>query len=700
MTVLSGNSIVPKSITNSSGNRTINLDLFVNLNCPINNNGYIIVNGVVSGTKSLTFLGTGTTELTNSNNTYNGKILIRSGALKLSGSSTILTRGAGSGNSYLINGVLEHSSSTDLIFNNPIDGAQFLYGVSPNAKIISNGPGKIHFRTPYADNSFDGTLEINSGGYVKIGNNDTIQNGSKGNGTGTIYYCRAMTINAGGTLEFDRNSASSTADISANISGSGPIIVTRSSNINFWGISSHNGTFTINSGTVTYNRQASHQFVNNGTLVLNMSDALYWQTIGDRVFSKTIGASTTSYVQNTDWTLGTSVSGLATAQVQAAGLGNSMTEFSGFVPGRIALVQRGVQTFQTKVNNAIAAGAVGVIIYNNQAGLTTPSLTASIPVIMVTQAIGQQMVTEINSGTVTATLSSGVSAGALAAPIFDNSLTGTGTLAKAGTGTIVVGSNANHSGPTNVTAGALRITGNARLPNSSVSVSSGAAFEILGGSTFSRNISTNGTGISSGGVIRNISGDNTLSGNITQVEASRINSDAGTLTLSNVGTLSGTFGLTFGGAGNILVQRAIATSTGTVTKDGAGTVTFDADNTYTGATTVSAGTLVVGNGGTTGTITSASVASGATLTFNRSNAYAFAGVISGAGRVTKSSSGTTTLSSTNTYTGGTVINGGTLKAGNATCFGTGTITINAGATLDRGGFTITNTIVNNGGTII
>lgn len=50
--------------------------------------------------------------------------------------------------------------------------------------------------------------------------------------------------------------------------------------------------------------------------------------------------------------------------------------------------------------------------------------------------------------------------------------------------------------------------------------------------------------------------------------------------------------------------------------------------------------------------------------------------------------------------GGTTINGGTLTAGHVSAFGTGAITVNAGATLNRNGFAISNTIVNNGGSVI
>ena len=48
--------------------------------------------------------------------------------------------------------------------------------------------------------------------------------------------------------------------------------------------------------------------------------------------------------------------------------GCEAADFAGFVPGNIALVSRGACTFAIKATNAYAAGAVGVVIYNNTAG--------------------------------------------------------------------------------------------------------------------------------------------------------------------------------------------------------------------------------------------------------------------------------------------------------------------------------------------
>ena len=70
-------------------------------------------------------------------------------------------------------------------------------------------------------------------------------------------------------------------------------------------------------------------------------------------------------------------------------------------------------------------------------------------------------------------------------------------------------------------------------------------------------------------------------------------------------------------------------------------------NTYTGGTTINAGTLQIGDGGTGGSIVG-DVVNNARLAFNRSDAYAFGGAISGTGSLQQSGTGTTVLTGANT----------------------------------------------------
>jgi aminopeptidase YwaD len=82
--------------------------------------------------------------------------------------------------------------------------------------------------------------------------------------------------------------------------------------------------------------------------------------------------------------------GDVTAPVAYAGLGRR-DDFAGKeVRGKIALIERGEITFRDKVTNALAAGAVGVVLFNNQDGQFSGSLVApvSIPVLGVDRSSG------------------------------------------------------------------------------------------------------------------------------------------------------------------------------------------------------------------------------------------------------------------------------------------------------------------------
>ncbi|QVZ35935.1 autotransporter-associated beta strand repeat-containing protein [Salmonella enterica] len=117
-----------------------------------------------------------------------------------------------------------------------------------------------------------------------------------------------------------------------------------------------------------------------------------------------------------------------------------------------------------------------------------------------------------------------------------------------------------------------------------------------------------------------------------------------------------------------------------LTKTGAGTLILNAENTYTGGTTISDGTLVANNVEALGT---GNVTDNATLELNTGGD--FDNAISGSGQVVKSGDETLTLSGANSYTGGTTISGGTLVANNVEALGTGDVTNNATLELNTGG---------------
>jgi autotransporter-associated beta strand protein len=104
---------------------------------------------------------------------------------------------------------------------------------------------------------------------------------------------------------------------------------------------------------------------------------------------------------------------------------------------------------------------------------------------------------------------------------------------------------------------------------------------------------------------------------------------------------------------------------GFVTLTGSGKVTLTGNNTYTNrgtgdTTTITSGTLQVGNGTTTGSIGSGAVTDNSLLVWNRSDAVSFGRVISGAGSFVKTGAGVLTLTAVNTYSGYTTVSNGTL----------------------------------------
>src|SRR5512133_2224935 len=143
---------------------------------------------------------------------------------------------------------------------------------------------------------------------------------------------------------------------------------------------------------------------------------LYYAYTGIPSFSE-VSPTAKTYVLNDDWGPGQSTGNVNAAIQPAGGIvlpptetpssasGCSASDFNGFVPGRIALIQRGTCFFGVKVQNAQAAGASGVVIFNegnsnpDRTGLLLGSLidaagnpiVPTIPVAFTTFAEGQRL---------------------------------------------------------------------------------------------------------------------------------------------------------------------------------------------------------------------------------------------------------------------------------------------------------------------
>jgi autotransporter-associated beta strand protein len=208
----------------------------------------------------------------------------------------------------------------------------------------------------------------------------------------------------------------------------------------------------------------------------------------------------------------------------------------------------------------------------------------------------------------------------------------------------------------------------------------------------------------SGGTVNLQSNTITRSGNVTI--------SGGTLTTGTLEKTGGVFALQ-GGNGSVGVVLA---GTAGLTKSGAGTNYLYSSNTYTGATTISGGTLVTDGGGQLTAGTTLAISNGATwqmtgafssngatrtiggltgdgtvqtttsgLTHNlavdkASGSDTFSGVIAGSGALIKQGAGTLGLGGANTYSGDTTVSAGALWIGNSSALGS----TNGGTVVESG----------------
>jgi outer membrane autotransporter protein len=194
-----------------------------------------------------------------------------------------------------------------------------------------------------------------------------------------------------------------------------------------------------------------------------------------------------------------------------------------------------------------------------------------------------------------------------------------------------------------------------------------------------------------------LTGTNTYSGGTTIT--------SGTLQLGDGGSVGSIVG-NVADSGTLAFDRSdtmdfagVISGSGAVTQIGSGATVLTGASTYLGGTAITAGTLQLGNGGTTGSILG-NVLDKGTLAFDRSDTVTFPGVVSGSGAVAQIGSGATILNADNPYTGGTTVSAGTLVVGDlahpgAALSGGGPISVEASGTL--GGYgSVTGTVANSG----
>ena len=266
-------------------------------------------------------------------------------------------------------------------------------------------------------------------------------------------------------------------------------------------------------------------------------------------------------------------------------------------------------------------------------------------------------------------------------------VSGSGGLTLNGTGTVVLaGTTANtFSGLTTVSSGEFDLNKTA-----GVDAVGGAGVTVSGGVL--KDLAANQ--INDAATVTVHAGTWNLNANSETVAALVSGQTTGTVTSGTAATL------TISGAGNASFAGTLTGALALTKNTGTGTLTLAGANSYSGATTITTGTLQVGSGGTTGTLGTDGVTNNAALVFNRTNTLTVGNNISGNGTLTQTGTGTLILTGTNSYSGATTITTGTLQVGSGGTTGTlGTdgVTNNAALVFNRTNtLTVGNNISGNG----
>lgn len=605
-----GTTITAGTLQLGDGNTTGSIlgDVANNGILAFNRSDNVIFSGLISGNGGIEQAGTGKTTLT-ADNTSAGNTTIARGTLQLGNGGTT---GSVAGN-VTNNGTLIFDRSNTLVFDGVISGG---------GTMVKNGAGVLELT---ANNSYLGATAVNSGTLLVNGDQSaatgltTVNSGATLGGSGTLGG--DVTIadgavlapgNSPGTLTINGDlSLASGATLDYQFGEAGVVGGALNDLVNVGGDLILDGTLNVSvSSGGTFGSGIYRVFNYDGTLTDNGLE------LGTMPFgSDTILQTAVNHQVNLINTAGLDLS----FWDGGAGLKNDGTINGGdgvwHVGGADDNWTEATGTINAPYENgsfAVFAGASGTVTVDNSDGaVKVAGMQFATDGYAVTgdalTLVGPQATVRVGDGTAT---------GAGYTATIDADLTGTSQLVKTDLGTLVLRGTNTYTGGTAINGGTVQIASDANL---------GAA---TGGLSFD------------GGTL-NTTADITSGRNVDLAGAGTFRTGAGT-TATLTGSVSGV---------------------GSLIKDGAGNLVISGNATQTGGTTITAGTLQVGNGATSGSL-EGNVTNNGILAFNRSDDITFNGTITGSGSLNKLGSGTTTLTGDSRYSGGTTIANGTLELGN------------------------------------
>ncbi len=726
--------LIGTAAANLSGNSNGNYEIG-NLNTSTTFAGTI--GGANGTTFSISKVGTGTLTLTHSNN-YTGGTTISAGAISIAADNNL-----GNGGTVTLNGgtLMTTANITNAhVFNIGANGgtinvafgtsiSQYYFNttnaLTGSGTLTLTGTGTLtqglgNLRVDHT-NTYNGNMVVQSGGIFEYGingavdstatftignqgelsvqnntvlpNNITVsggtnsvlsfENGNGGNFTG------AITLNANvivGLRDWYNYANVRSGTISGNIIGTGSLTLSSSSGgvLTLTGTNSYSGSTTIAANTTlqlgnggyTGVLSTSSAIVNNGTLAFDHSDTV---------------------VQGTDFSGAALTSGALTQFGSGTTTLNAANTYSGATTISAGSLQfNGTSAMSS--NSALNLNGGTLALRSNTSATFTPASAS----LSGTSGISVDQISGINTGN---TLT-------LAALDFGfggqlNVTAANGYILKINA---ITAEGSGQSETFNVASGAI-------LQIGTITANSVYNFPIFSGAG-----TTNVTGaITQAAANRSIAltfnqtGTVTLSGNSNLRNNSNasdnvntfVNLNSGTVNFNNNNAIFSNFAAPLNINGTVTIDN---TSGGAVVLAGAHAISIGSDFTYGGTNN-----LDLGNNGTTLN----GAAGSRTITTNGSATLTLSGSISNgsATGLTKAGPASLLLSDGNSYTGGTTVTGGKLindlggsggATGNITPFGSGSVLVNSGATLQLGqdpgshnntAFTIANTLTLNGGTV-
>ncbi len=556
------------------------------------------------------------------------------------------------GGTLRVNGIMVNPAAESLVIGSVANNGTLTSATSagaPDLTLINNSVSKqLTVNAVIADNTLTSTLsKLGAGTVVLAGTNTysgatTIAVGALqvGNGGTTGSFGSGNVVN-NASLIFNRSDA---LTVSNTISGSGALTQSGAGTLTLAGTNSYTGATTLSAGTLSVGAGANLGGAN--TLIF---DGGILQVTGTSL--NNFGTHTPTFISGKPvvFDISNSANTFTVSQTmnQAGGV---LTKL-----GAGTLVLGGSNTF-----TGTTTLSAGILSVGADANLGSGNALVFDGGTLQISGTGLTSYAAGAIGSHAVTLTSGKTVGfdiADAGNTFNVSQVlnqGGGGLSKTGVGTLVLSSANSYTGATILSGGTLSVGLDANLGSGNALVFDGGTLQITGTA-----LSTFASGV--------------------------IGTHAVTLTAGK------TVGFDINNvANNFIVSQVLNQGAGGLTKSGNGPLVLTGTNTYSGPTTVNAGVLQIGNGGTTGSLGSGSVTNNSSLVFNRSDVLTVSGGISGNGSLVKNGAGTLTLSGASAYTGPTLLNTGTLSLGSGTALGTGALIINGG-TLDSAVANLINT---------